>query len=184
MIRSTGILCLQQWFGDVPVFQIHAIYSLGCGYESDSWLMGHVICFLSLLYPLPATSKSSGKASFKRVLLWQFGIASGNITLLLVVKTDYSVIQPHRIIEPVPFWHFMGICKQIWAQCCQEHTQWYRANRLNHCWLIVDDGIILYPPNSIITCDSYQIVSCHYTNLQHYITWHDLSPDKLTHKLK
>lgn len=83
--------------------------------------MGHVIYFLSGLYPLSATSKSSGKAAFKRVLLWQFGIAGGSISLLRVVKTDYSVIQPHRIAEPDPFWLFMGICKQIGAAALLGH---------------------------------------------------------------
>ncbi len=145
MIHSVGILCLQRWFGEVLVYQMNAIYSLGCGYESDSWLMGHVICFLSLLYPLPATLKSSGEGSLKRVLLWQFGFARGNITLLLVVKTDYSVIQPHRIIEPAPFWNFMGICKQIWAAVLSRAHTAIQSKFTYHCWLLVDDGIIVHP---------------------------------------
>lgn len=38
----------------------------------------------------------------------------------------------------------------------------------------MDSGIIVYP----------QIMSCHYSNFQYHTSLHDLSPDKLTDKVK
>lgn len=44
-------------------YVMDAIHPLCCGYDLDSWLMGHVMCFLCWL------SKTVENASFKRVLL-------------------------------------------------------------------------------------------------------------------
>lgn len=87
----------------------------------------HLFSLLSLF--------SQERASYKRVLLLQFAMATGNITLQHTVKTDYSVIQLHRIREAGILWDFVNRTEQL---RCQEHSQWYRAN----------------PPISRITVDS------------------------------
>lgn len=100
------------------MYQMHAVYAVGCRCE-DTWVMVHVICFLSFLYPLLATAKNRAGG----VLLWQFGIATGNITLLLVVKTDYSVIQPAGLERSGHFGILWEFVNRLERYCSQEHTR-------------------------------------------------------------
>lgn len=91
------------------------VYLDACNPLARLWVQIRLLiygaCHPSSVPSQRAPSKSSVKTAFKRVLLWQFGLASGSITLLRLVKTDYSVVLLLRILKPVPFWLFMGRCK-------------------------------------------------------------------------